>query len=99
MGRVKRPDGTAVARALVVAVRLEDPSDPADPGLLEAVAFTGEDGSYRVSVPEGVYAIGLRPNWRSPPMLWWDGRSSFDACDLVGVDDNAVTDGVDFTLP
>ena len=63
------------------------------------MAFSGTDGAYKVFLGAGVYALGVQPAWSSAPALWWDGKAIQSECDLVGVDDGSVTEGVDFALP
>jgi protocatechuate 3,4-dioxygenase beta subunit len=104
-GHVSDAAGAPVAHALVKAVQRPALSSarPGGDGR-STVVYTDENGDYQVIVVPGVWAIGAGPAPTSGardrgPTVWWDGKPTLDAADLLTLADGDSRTGIDFKLP
>ena len=96
IGSVTNADGTPIHRALVMAVPIGDAE--VEGGGRTAVAFTNHEGTYRLHLQPGTYALGASPTWRTWPSQWWDGQPSQERAGLVVVSAEGETHRADFVL-
>jgi hypothetical protein len=90
-GRVTSAVGAPLAQVVVVAVPLWRVPGQGDPLNAAVTVYTDDDGRYTLFVDPGDYAVGVSPDWRSAPIVWWHDRVDLAEAETVAV----ATDGPD----